>query len=176
MSKQKDPVDAKIPETGNTSEKRTPEHLNPGKDAAHTPHGPSANEVREGFAKTPNVVDPANVPHAQSASHDFSKDVQDPGRMASQPEAKPANVEGVDLDPTNPGLQGLQQNPKGNRGPTGTGKRYRVTFNPPTPIGDGARSREVEAVDEAEALEKWRQATGFTGQLAVDPVITEIIS
>ena len=53
--------------------------------------------------------------------------------------------------------------------------RYLVEFNPPTPIGPRAARMEVEADSATEALAFWRRETGFTGALAVAPVVTEIL-
>lgn len=54
--------------------------------------------------------------------------------------------------------------------------RYLVTFNPPSPIGEKARRMEVEAESAEIAIQKWREATGFTGPTAVPPVATELVS
>lgn len=53
-------------------------------------------------------------------------------------------------------------------------RKFVVTFNPPTPVGPKAARMEVEADNEGEALAIWKQETGFTGTVAVPPVVTEV--
>lgn len=56
----------------------------------------------------------------------------------------------------------------------GDRKRFRVTFNPPSPVGDRAKLFECEATDESDALAQWQAYTGFTGETAVRPAVVEI--
>lgn len=53
-------------------------------------------------------------------------------------------------------------------------KRFRVMFNPPSPVGDRAKLFECEAKDASDALAQWRAVTGFLGETAVQPVVQEI--
>lgn len=55
-------------------------------------------------------------------------------------------------------------------------RRFVVTFSPPTPIGEKAARMEVDAESAEIAIQKWREATGFTGPTAVPPVATELVS
>lgn len=60
------------------------------------------------------------------------------------------------------------------KGLGGDRKRFRVTFNPPSPVGDRAKLFECEATDAADALAQWRTFTGFGGETAVPPVVAEV--
>lgn len=53
-------------------------------------------------------------------------------------------------------------------------RKFRVTFSPPSYVGDKAAKMDVAANDATEALAIWREATGFIGSLAVAPVVVEI--
>lgn len=53
-------------------------------------------------------------------------------------------------------------------------KRFVVSFNPPSPIGERARRMEVDARNASEAETIWRRETGFLGQLGAPLRIDEI--
>lgn len=73
------------------------------------------------------------------------------------------------VDPTNlPNLGATGAKIAGER------KRFRVTFNPPSPVGDRAKLFDCEALDGSDALAQWRAYTGFLGDLAVQPIIAEV--
>ncbi len=54
--------------------------------------------------------------------------------------------------------------------------RYVVTFDPPSFVGERARRMEVEANTPGEALDIWRNQTGFLGATAVPPVVQELVA
>ena len=53
-------------------------------------------------------------------------------------------------------------------------RKFVVTFNPPSYVGPSAQRMEVEAETPGEAIEIWKQATGFTGATAVPPQVAEL--
>jgi hypothetical protein len=53
-------------------------------------------------------------------------------------------------------------------------RQFVVTFNPPSYVGPSAQRMEVEAETPGEAIEIWKQATGFTGATAVPPQVAEL--